>query len=128
MLIGREAECARIEQVLSEARTGSSGVLLVRGEAGIGKTALLRHAAEQAPGMSLLAASGVEFEAEIPFAGLLELVRPALSCLEQLPALQAAGLRGALALGPTVRSDRFVVGAATLSLLAAYAERSPASY
>jgi DNA-binding CsgD family transcriptional regulator len=99
-------------------------VLLVRGEPGIGKTALLQRAAELA-GMPMLAARGVEFEAEIPFAGLLELVRPALSCLEQVPTLQAAALRGALALGPAVPSDRFVVGAATLSLLAAYAEQTP---
>jgi DNA-binding CsgD family transcriptional regulator len=125
VLVGREAECARIEELLARARGGASSVLLVRGEPGIGKSALLQHAAEQAHGMSVLTARGVESEAEIPFAGLLELVRPALSCLEQVPALQAAALRGALALGPAVRSDRFAIGAATLSLLAGYAERAP---
>ncbi|MBV9358858.1 MAG: ATP-binding protein, partial [Chloroflexi bacterium] len=125
MLVGREAECTRIGALLSQARAGSSAVLLLRGEPGIGKTALLGQAAEQAFDLPVLAARGVEFEAEIPFAGLLELVRPALPCLDQLPALQAAALRGALALGPTVRSDRFAVGAATLSLLAAYAEQTP---
>ncbi len=125
MLVGREAECTRIRALLSQARVGASGVLLLRGEPGIGKTALLGQAAEQAPDMSVLAARGVEFEAEIPFAGLLELLRPTLPWLDQLPALQAAALRGALALGPAVRSDRFVVGAATLSVLAAYAEQTP---
>jgi DNA-binding CsgD family transcriptional regulator len=125
VLVGREAECARIGDALSLARGGSSSVLLVRGEPGIGKSALLQHAAEQARGLNVLTARGVESEAEIPFAGLLQLVRPALPSLEQVPAQQAAALRGALALGPTVRSDRFVIGAATLSLLAAYAEQAP---
>ena len=100
-------------------------MLLVRGEPGIGKTALLEHAAGEARGMALLRARGIESEAEVPFAGLLELVRPALGELDRIPAPQAAALRGALALGPSAEADRFVIGAATLNLLACHAERSP---
>jgi DNA-binding CsgD family transcriptional regulator len=125
VLVGREVECARIDEMVALARGGSSSVLLIRGEPGIGKTALLQRAAEHAREMTVLSARGVESEAEIPFSGLLELLRPALACLDQVPDVQATALRGALAMGPTVRGDRFVVGAATLSLLAALAETAP---
>ena len=75
--------------------------------------------------MRVLAARGVEEEASIPFAGLLELLRPVLGHLDSLPAPQAAALRSALALGPAVSSDRLAIGAATLGLLAAAAEDWP---
>jgi hypothetical protein len=125
MLLGRAAERARIDRLLGAARLGTSGVMVVGGEPGIGKTALLSYALERAKGMVVLSARGVESEAEVPFAGLLELLRPALGELEQIPPPQAAALRGALALGPRLESDRFMIGAATLSLLAAYAEQAP---
>ncbi len=127
VLVGRAAECARIDRLLANARTGSSAVLIVGGEPGIGKTALLGHATARArgAGMTVLAARGVESEAQVPFGGLLELLRPALPAVERLPAPQAVALRGALALGPARETDRFAVGAATLSLLAAEAERAP---
>jgi DNA-binding CsgD family transcriptional regulator len=101
-------------------------VLAITGEAGIGKTALLEHAAASATGMRVLRARGVESEAHVPFGGLLELLRPALGALDTIPKPQSDALAGALALRPPTAQDRFAVGAATLSLLAAYAEEAPA--
>ncbi len=75
--------------------------------------------------MRLLRARGIESEAQIPFGSLLELIRPALVLLDKIPAPQAAALEAALALRPAAAQDRFAVGAATLSLLAAYAEEAP---
>jgi DNA-binding CsgD family transcriptional regulator len=127
MLLGRAHERGEIEQALARARSGVSAVLALAGEPGIGKTALLSHAAGQANGMRVLRACGVESEAQIPFGSLLELIRPALPLLEAIPAPQAAALEAALALRPAVAQDRFAVGAATLSLLCAYAEQEPAA-
>src|SRR5579884_964224 len=126
MLLGRERERQAIEQLLDEARAGNSRVLVVRGEAGIGKSALLEAAAELAQGMRVLRARGIAAETQIPFAGLFELLRPALACLDAVTPRQAAALESALALRPAQAEDRFAVGAATLSLLAAYADEQPA--
>lgn len=125
MLIGREHERAEIEGALARARAGVSSTLALVGESGIGKTALLEHAAGCAGGMRLLRARGVESEAQIPFASLLELLRPALVMLDRIPQPRAVALEGALALRPATAQERFAVGAATLSLLAAYAEDGP---
>src|SRR2546423_8086487 len=76
MLLGRESERLALERLLAEAREGKSGVLALVGEPGIGKTTLLDHTAEAAEDMQILRARGVEAEAEIPFAGLAELLRP----------------------------------------------------
>jgi AAA ATPase domain len=88
----------RLERLLADARRSRSGVLVVRGEAGVGKSALLGHAAERADGMAVLRASGVESEAELPFAALHQLLRPVLGLAGRLPAPQAAALAGALGL------------------------------
>ncbi len=125
MLLGREHEQREIETALDGARSGTSASLLLVGEPGIGKTALLDHAASRAEGMQVLRARGIESEAQIPFASLFELIRPALDVLTRIPAPQAAALEGALALRPGPAQDRFAVGAATLSLLAAFAELRP---
>src|SRR3954447_7563844 len=125
MLLGRNDERLALDRLLAEARGGRSGVLALVGEPGIGKTALLDHAAQQAEGMRLLRARGVEAEAQIPFAGLAELLRPALAHIERIPAPQAAALSGALALAPATAGDRFAIGAATLSLLSACGEDGP---
>ncbi len=111
--------------MLAQARSGASAALALVGEPGIGKTALLDDAASRATGMLLLRARGIESEAQIPFGSLLELIRPALVLLDQIPPPQAAALESALALRPGSAQDRFAVGAATLSLLAAYAEQGP---
>jgi len=125
MLLGREQERRQIDQALEQARSGTSATLALVGEPGIGKTALLGYAAEGAAGMLLLRARGIESEGQIPFGSLLELLRPALMVLEKIPQPQAAALEGALALRPGTAHDRFAVGAATLSVLAAYAEQAP---
>ena len=125
MLFGRNPETAALDTLLASAREGRSAVLAITGEAGIGKTALLEHAAAGATGMRVLRARGIESEAQVPFGGLLELLRPALGSLEAIPKPQSDALGGALALRPPTAQDRFAVGAATLSLLAAYAEDVP---
>jgi DNA-binding CsgD family transcriptional regulator/tetratricopeptide (TPR) repeat protein len=125
MLLGRDRERHRMGAALDRARTGASEVLALVGEPGIGKTALLDDAAEHADGMRVLRARGIESEARIPFASLFELLRPALGTLGRIPAPQARALEGALALRSTEAHERFAVGAATLSLLAAHAEAGP---
>ncbi|TDW66455.1 helix-turn-helix transcriptional regulator [Kribbella pratensis] len=127
MLIGREAERRVIEQLVAGARVGAAGVLLVTGEPGIGKTSLLDEAAALAGGLRILRARGAEAEREVPFAALLQLLRPALSSLDRIPGPQQSALASALALRPDTGTpaDRFAVGAATLSLICRYAEDAP---
>jgi DNA-binding CsgD family transcriptional regulator len=125
MLRGRDRERRTLHEAFERARAGESATVLLVGEPGIGKTALLEDAAVAAAGMRVLRARGIESEAQIPFAGLLELLRPVLHCVERLPEPQAAALAGALALRPAAGSDRFAVGAATLGVLAAAAEERP---
>lgn len=124
-LIGRERECAEIERLLESAVAGESGTLVVRGGAGIGKSALLEFAAEHAAEMLVLRAVGVEAESELAFAGSYGLVRPILRFLPELPEPQSEALQGALGLGPSTGADRFLVAAALLSLLAAAADERP---
>src|SRR3954447_24714518 len=111
MLLGREAERARIDALIARARSGTSGVLVVSGEPGIGKSALLEHAAGTR-GVSLLRARGIESEVELVFAGLHELLRPVLATLDRLPPPQADALRAALGLAPAATAERHLVGAA----------------
>jgi DNA-binding CsgD family transcriptional regulator len=126
MLIGREAERRAIGQLVAGARVGTSGVLLITGEPGIGKTALLDQAAAESAGLRLLRARGTETEHEVPFGGLLQLLRPALGELDRIPSPQRDALAAALALTTTTDpAGRFAVGAATLSLLCRYAEQAP---
>ena len=125
MMLGRKDERLALDRLLAEARQGRSGVLALVGEPGIGKTVLLEYAAQRADGMRVLWARGVESEAQVAFAGLAELLRPALAALDRIPAPQARAVAGALALGPASARDRFAVGAATLSLLSSYAEEGP---
>ncbi|GAA1629099.1 LuxR family transcriptional regulator [Kribbella alba] len=125
MLIGREAERRAIERLVAGARVGTSGVLLITGEPGIGKTALVDEAATLAAGLRLLRARGTEAEREIPFGGLLQLLRPAIGELDRIPAPQREALAAALALSSGAAADRFAVGAAALSLICRYAESAP---
>jgi DNA-binding CsgD family transcriptional regulator len=125
VLVGREGECARIDELLEGALAGESGALIVRGEPGIGKSALLDYAAARADGMELLRTAGVEAEADLAFAGLYGLLRPALGRLSELPELQSKALAGALGLAPSTGSERFLVSAAVLGVLAEAAEERP---
>ena len=125
MLVGRHEERRLIGSLLSAARRRVSGVLVLRGEAGIGKTALLEHAAASADGMHVLRTRRIESESELAFSGSLELLRPVLGHLDRLPERQAAALRGALALEAAADDDSFVVYAGMLNLLAAASEQRP---
>ena len=126
VLLGRERECAVIDHLLVDACAGVSGALVVRGEAGIGKSALLEYAVRRAaPGLLILRAAGVEAEADLAFAGLHGLLRPVVARLGELPETQSQALAGALGLGPSTHSDRLLISAAVLSLLAAAAEHRP---
>jgi AAA ATPase domain len=125
MLYGRDSERAQIGALLEAARVSRSGALVVRGEPGIGKTALLEDARQRAGDMHVLAARGVESESELPFAALHQLLRPALGHVDELPSPQAAALRVALGLDEGPACERFLVFAACLSLLSELAERRP---
>ena len=130
-LLGRDGEMQAVKQLLADARDGRSGVLAVVGAPGMGKSALLAfaereaHSARDLRSMRVLRARGVQSETQVPFGGLFELLRPALACLSQIARPQAAALESALAIGPPRAEDRFAVGAATLSLLAAFADTVP---
>ncbi|MGY0497829.1 helix-turn-helix transcriptional regulator [Nocardia sp. FBN12] len=123
MLHGRDAEQARIDDLISAARAGRSGALVVRGEAGIGKTALLDYAAAQ--GVPTARSAGIESEAELPFAALHLLVRPGMELVRQLPSRQRDALEAAFGLGEGAPADRMLIGLAVLTLLAEEAAQGP---
>ncbi|SCL33033.1 regulatory protein, luxR family [Micromonospora rhizosphaerae] len=122
---GRGRETAALERVLAEARAGSSAILVLRGEAGIGKTALLDYAAGRAAGFRTVAIAGIESEMELPFAGLHQLCAPMLGRLHELPGPQRDALAVAFGLREGEAPNRFLVGLAVLSLLAGAAEDQP---
>jgi DNA-binding CsgD family transcriptional regulator len=124
-LRGRAHECGLIDELLAGARLGESGSLVIRGEPGIGKSALLEYTAEQAREMRILTAAGVEAETNLAFAGLHGLLRPILDLIGNLPELQAKALAAALGLAPSSGSERFLVSAAALGLLAEAGEGQP---
>jgi DNA-binding CsgD family transcriptional regulator len=117
MLIGRDPEQRLIDGLIEEARTGTSAALLIRGEAGIGKTAVLERAAQRAA-MRTLRCTGVEAEHDLPFAGLEQLLRPVRALADRLPDPQAGALSGAFGLTSDRVQDRLLLGLATLGLLA----------
>src|SRR5262245_47685056 len=113
MLRGRAAECERLDQLLAQAREGRSAVLVLRGEAGVGKTALLRYAAEHAPGFRVASIAGVESELGFAYSGLHLLCAPLLDRLDGLPEPQRIALEVALGLAAGEPPDRVLVGLAT---------------
>ncbi|MEV5840344.1 AAA family ATPase [Streptomyces sp. NPDC051985] len=117
-LIGRRNECRVLDDLLAQARAGRSGVLVVRGEAGIGKTELLNHLLDRATGCRVVRAAGVQSEMELSHAGLHQLCAPLLSHLDGLPEPQRNALRTAFGMQSGDAPDRFLLGLATLSLLA----------
>src|SRR3954471_3515868 len=124
-LRGRASECALLDDVLSAIRRGESQSLVLRGEAGIGKTALLEHLIASASGLTVVRADGVESDMELAFAGLHQLCGPLLDQLERLPAPQCDALRIVFGLSAGPAPDRFLVGLAVLSLLSEAAEQRP---
>jgi DNA-binding CsgD family transcriptional regulator len=125
MLRGRRAEREALDRVFAAVRTGRSDVLVLRGEPGIGKTALLEYAVEQAPDFRIVRAAGVESEMELPYAALHQLCLPILDRLERLPRPQGDALATAFGLAGGGAPQRFLVGLATLSLLSDAAEERP---
>jgi DNA-binding CsgD family transcriptional regulator len=127
VLLGRDSEREAVSRLVATAGLGVGGALVFMGEPGVGKTALLEDTLASLGEMRVLRATGLEAERHIPFAGLLQLLRPALAHLDGLSAPQASALSAALALSDarTASGDRFVIGAAVLSLLSGYAEESP---
>ncbi|WP_240776795.1 helix-turn-helix transcriptional regulator [Nonomuraea basaltis] len=125
LLHGRERECGLITRLLDDARDRRSGVLVVRGEAGIGKSALLDFAAARAGDIRVLRGGGVESESELPYAAAHQLLRPVADRVAAIPAQQGAALRGAFGMGDPVGADRFLVSVAVLSLLSEVAEERP---
>ncbi|MFE6748211.1 AAA family ATPase [Kitasatospora purpeofusca] len=149
MLYGRAAEEGQLRSLLRRAAEGASGALVVHGEAGIGKTALLEHLAAEATGAAaapggdaaggapgpagasgsatarVLRTTGIEAETELPFAALHQLLRPALDRLGLLPEPQADALRAAFGLAAPTGQDRFLTGLGVLTLLSEYAGENP---
>src|SRR5690242_20560272 len=125
MLTDRRDECGALASVVQRVRMGESAVLVLRGEAGIGKTALLEFAAERATGCRVARAAGVQSEMELPYAGLHHLCAPLLSGIGALPAPQLRALQVAFGLQEGSPPDRFLVALAVLSLLADAAEVRP---
>jgi DNA-binding CsgD family transcriptional regulator len=123
--VGRTGERDLLDGLLARVRGGESGVLVIRGVAGIGKTALLRYAARQASGFRVVELTGVEAEMELPFAGIHQLCATMLDRLDALPAPQREALSVALGLAAGEVPDGFLVGLAVLSLLAGVAEERP---
>jgi DNA-binding CsgD family transcriptional regulator len=125
VLRGRRDECAVLDVLLDGARNGQSGVLVLRGDAGIGKTALLEYAIESAADLTVLRAAGYEAEMELAFAALHQLCAPLLDRVDGLPGPQRDALATTLGLGPGAVPDRFFVGLAVLGLLSDAAEVRP---
>ncbi|MFD3401324.1 AAA family ATPase [Kribbella sp. NPDC058693] len=125
VLYGRRSECSELDQQIAALRAGRSAVLVLRGDAGIGKTALLDYVASHAIDCRIVRAAGVESEMELAFGGLHQLCSPFLDRADELPEPQRDALRTAFGLSSGTPPDRFLVGLAVLSLLAAVAEEKP---
>jgi DNA-binding CsgD family transcriptional regulator len=125
VLLGRADERQMLDRLLENVRGGQSAVLVVRGEAGVGKTALLHYCARQASGFRVAQIAGVESEMELPFAALHQLCAPIADRLDALPEPQQAALRVALGVSSGAAPDRFLVALAALSLLAEVAAERP---
>ncbi len=121
----RTSERERLDRLLDSVRSGRSSVLVLRGEAGVGKTALLRYAAGRASGFSRAEIAGVEAEMELPFAGLHQLCGPMLDGLDAIPEHQRSALSVALGLSVGEPPDRFLISLAALGLLSRAAGDKP---
>src|SRR5919106_2142474 len=125
VLRGRDAECATLDHLVDAVRRGESRALVLLGEPGMGKTALLDYTIGSASDFLILKAAGIESEMELPFAFLQQLCAPVLDRLERLPGPQQDALRVAFGLSAGTAPDRFLVGVAALSLFSEVAEERP---
>jgi DNA-binding CsgD family transcriptional regulator len=124
-VLGRQRECAALDELVASVRGGSSRALVVRGEAGIGKSVLLEYLADRASGCVVTRTAGVEPEMELAYAGLQQLCAPFLGRLERIPAPQREALGSAFGLRDGGAPDRLLVGLAVLSLVSDVAEERP---
>ena len=124
-LVGRRTECEALDRLLSDALAGRSQVVVLRGEAGAGKSALLGYMADRAAGCQVAMASGVESEMELAYSGLHQLCAPMLDHLDRLPVPQRHALATAFGRSSGPPPDRFMVGLATLTLFGEVAEQQP---
>src|SRR5215468_3352662 len=124
-LLGRRSECEALDRLVAEAFAGRSRVTVLRGEAGVGKSALLGYLSDRAVGWHVARAVGVESEMELAFAALHQLCAPMLDHLEDLPAPQREALAMALGLSEGSAPDRFLLGLAVLGLLSEAAAEQP---
>jgi hypothetical protein len=124
-LFGRTGELGTLRRLIANVRSGQSAVLVVRGEPGIGKTALLQELIGEASGFRVVRAVGVESEMELAYAGLHQLCAPLLGGLDRLPVPQHDALQTAFAISAGPPPDRFVVALAALSLMEAASEEQP---
>jgi DNA-binding CsgD family transcriptional regulator len=127
VLRGREDQCAQLDRLLDRALAGHSGVLMLRGDAGVGKTALLEYAitSASASALTVVRVAGVESEMELAFAGLSQLCAPLLDRLERVPGPQRDALQTTIGLSAGAVPDRLLVGLAVLSLLSEVAQEGP---
>lgn len=124
-LVGRHRECAALDDLLVDLREGGSRVLVIRGEAGIGKSVLLQYLAEHASRVKVTWAHGIEADMELPYASLHQLCSPFLNELDALPEPQRDALRVAFGMAAGDPPDRFLVGLAVLTLLTRASETRP---
>jgi DNA-binding CsgD family transcriptional regulator/tetratricopeptide (TPR) repeat protein len=124
-LLGRRSECEALDRLLTDALAGRSRVIIVRGEAGVGKSALLRYLSEQVAGWQVATAVGVESEMELAYSGLHQLCGPMLDRLDRLPVPQREALATVFGQSTGPPPDRFLVGLAALTLFADVAEEQP---
>jgi hypothetical protein len=124
-LRGRDSECETLRGLIDAVRSGTSQVLVLRGEPGVGKTALLEYVTEFATGFRCVQVAGVQSDMELAFAGLQQLCAPLLNHLGELPEPQREALNVAFGRGIGATPDRFLVGLAVLSLIAAAANDQP---
>jgi DNA-binding CsgD family transcriptional regulator len=124
-LTGRRDECGVLDQLVNAVQAGESRVLVVRGEPGVGKSAVLDYLAGHAPGCRVVRAAGVESEMELAFAGLHQLLAPVLDRVDRLPVPQREALRTAFGLSAGPAPDRLLVGLAVLGLVSEVAEERP---
>jgi DNA-binding CsgD family transcriptional regulator len=125
VIVGRDGERGRIDRLLADARAGRSGALVVAGEAGMGKTALLDYARSAAKDLRVIRGVGIDTEAELPFSGLHLLLHPFIDRVDALSGPQATALLAAFGLSEAPVHNRFLIGAATLTLLAELAAERP---
>src|SRR3954471_11838544 len=124
-LRGRRDECEALDLLLSDVNAGASRVVVLRGDAGVGKTALLAYVAGRVTGWRVASAAGVESEMGLPYSGVHQLCAPMLHALDRLPPPQGDALATVFGLSAGPAPDRFLAGLAVLSLLSEAAQQQP---